>query len=232
LILHFLPAYASGLLCASFLDFSLLFVVLPFATAPLWYLFHHRRWSFLLLWSFFLTLGFARYHLAVTPPAEANHIRTFVSERIIAVEGIVTALSSRPEGRTVIDVQTSKVISGGIAAPTAGPLRLHVQEGTTSTGPGDNVRFMARLRAPRAFGTPGEFDYPRHLAAQGIFVTASISDAGDIVPLAKTGQRSGLSIGEIRLGISRRIDQAVLPSVAPLVRALVIGDKGGVTSEQ
>jgi competence protein ComEC len=229
----FLLSYTAGLGCAPFLNFSLLLTAIPLAVAALWFMVRRYRWAGLLLVAFFWTLGVSLYHLQTTPPRDPDHVRSFICEKKLAVEGTVLSVSSRPLQRSVIDLQARRVVSEGIAVSVKGKIRLYTYEGNPQVHPGDDIRFLSPLRAPRSFGTPGEFDFPRHLAYQGIFVTAYVPHAADLVPLgSKRMGKAAFLVERQRTVIGQFIDRAVEPSLAPLVRALVIGDKGGITSEQ
>jgi competence protein ComEC len=230
-IIYFLLLYGAGLFCASYIDVPHGIFVIPFAIAPIWFSCHDRRGSFLLLWAFFFAFGICQYHLHLLPPQDNKHIRSFISDGPLAVQGIVVGVLSRPGGRMVVDIEANLVASEGIAAAARGLVRLHVREGTAELRPGDSIRFLAKLRAPRLFGTPGEFNYPRHLAAQGIFVTAAVPHADAIVPLRMAGNRRGFFLADRRTAIGHAIDRSVSPSLSPMVRALVIGDSGGMPPE-
>jgi competence protein ComEC len=229
----FLLSYALGLGCAPFLDVPPSFISAPFLMAILWFIARSARGSGFLLAAFFFVLGVSLYHLRTTPPEGAGHIRAFVSDRPVAVEGAVLSVGNRPFGRSVIDLETHRVISEGIAAPVYGKLRLYIRENNPPAAPGDTIRFLSRLRAPRAFGTPGEFDFARHLAGQDIFVTAFIPQSKGIVKTGSLRPQSPASlIAKQRDNVAGHINRAVDPTLAPLVRALVIGDKGEITPDQ
>nr|WP_027714949.1 DNA internalization-related competence protein ComEC/Rec2 [Desulfuromonas sp. TF] len=229
----FLLSYALGLGCAPFLDISPAFASAPFIVAILCFIARASRVSGILLAAFFFVLGISLYHLRTTPPGDSGHIRAFISDRPVAVEGAVLSVGNRPFGRSVIDLETHRVISEGIAAPARGKLRLYIRENNPPAAPGDTIRFLSRLRAPRAFGTPGEFDFSRHLAGQGIFVTAFLPQAKGIVKTGSQRPHGPASlIAKQRTDVAGIIDRAVDPTLAPLVRALVIGDKGEITPDQ
>lgn len=229
-----LLAYVLGLGCAPFLNLPPLATATPFLAAALWLAARRRRKNGLLLLTFFFTLGISLYHLQTVPPRDPGHIRAFVSDQPLAVEGTVLSVTARPGGRSGIDLEARLVASEGIAAPVRGRLRLYVGEGPPQVRPGDAIRFLSRLRAPRSFGTPGEFDFPRHLAGRSIFVTAFIPRAKGIAnlgPQPVTGP--GMLAEQRRTAIAALIDESVSPpTLAPLVRALVVGDKGGIDPAQ
>ncbi len=227
-------AYAGGLACAPCLRLPPGFLALPFTVAFGYLAARKTSLALPLLLLFFWSLGIALYHQALAPPASPSHILAFASEKQIGVEGEILAISARHNSGPRIDLETRRVHRGDESTPAHGRLRLYVREGSIDLQPGDRIRFRSRLRQTSGFGTPGEFDFPRHLAYLETFVTAFVADTRDIALLA---QRPGsgpspLSPARWRTVLGRRIDQAVSTPTAPLVRALVIGDKGGISPGQ
>jgi competence protein ComEC len=225
-----LCALAAGLGISAYFAWSPISLLLPFLCALLWLPLRSSPVAPLVIVAFFATLGFCLASLQSTPPLRGDHIASFVSEDVLAVEGTVLSISSRPEGAWNIEVAAEKIARHNEAAAVRGTVRLTVKEGEPHFLPGERVRFRSRLKQPRLFGTPGEFDFPRHLAARGIHVTAFIPDFRNIAVFAD--QESGFSLERWRRSIAQTIDSALDPVAAPLVRALVIGDKGGISPEQ
>lgn len=58
---------------------------------------------------------------------------------------------------------------------------------------GTKVELAAKVRRPRAYQNPGEFDFAAYLAQQHIFWIASVSDAGDIRRLSGNCGHPGLA---------------------------------------
>jgi competence protein ComEC len=228
-----LLAYATGLGCAPYLEFARPLIILPWLTALLWLVCRRRRCGPLLLLTFFWTLGVVFYHLALTPPQDPGHIRWFLGDQPLTVEGTVLTVSSRADERTLIDLEAHRVGAEGILAPVRGRVRLFLDEDAPGLRPGEVIRFRSKLRAPRAFGTPGEYDYPRQLARQQIFVVTSLKLDREIVTFgAAPGHGSVLPIEGWRRRLARSIEDLLPPASAALVKALVIGDKGSMTPQQ
>ncbi len=225
-----LLAYAVGLGCAPYLLPSPLFTVAAAFSALLWLPLRAGRRGAWCLAACFWFLGVAFYFQQMQPPAGPEDLRSFLSDRPLIVKGTALSVSHLPDGRSQIDLNVRQVGSGGIAAPVEGRLRLHLEHGDPPVIPGDQLRFRGRLRRPRAFATPGEFNYPRHLAAQGIFVTSFLAEARDLAVLPSPASVFRPARWQSATGLA--IDAAVGPDLAPLVRALVTGDKGGITPAQ
>lgn len=168
--------------------------------------------------------------LAISPPRADDHIVHHISRNEQTIEGRVLSSALRPREGVVIDLEAQSLIVGETDIPVQGRLRLYVEEGANDVSPGDRIRFRSRLNVPRPFGTPGEFNLSRHLAAEGIFVTAFVRSSHDILPLQHSPAATG-AISQGRQTIARAIEQAVEPKLAPLVKALAIGDKSGLAPE-
>ncbi|WP_298037641.1 DNA internalization-related competence protein ComEC/Rec2 [uncultured Desulfuromonas sp.] len=227
-----LLALALGLACAPYLQTPPPWFVPPLL-ALTWYLARRRPLSLLLLSALLWTLGASLYHLHLDPPSGTGHVRAFINPEKLTLQARVLRISQRPGERWSADLEADRVIFDGIAAPVRGRIRLYVDTGPRHASPGDVVRLRTRLRAPRLFGTPGEFDFPRHLARQGIFATAFVPTGEEVVSLGPAPDGGfGLKLERQRSEIGAFIARSVNPGTAPLVKALVLGDKGGISPAQ
>jgi len=223
----FLP-FLAGLLASPFLLPAPWHSPAALASALLWLLLRRRSWSPPILWGFMLLLGVSLPQSALVPPEGPGRIGWFAGEDETSVEAVVVAVPRRGTKGATVDLAARRVWRGDTFAVVAGGIRLYVEHGPCDLRPGDAVRFRARLKRPRLFGTPGEFDRPRHLARRGIFVTAGVENADRIVRLAGPGPSGpGGGLAAWRAAADRRIEEYVPPAAAPLVRALVLGDKSG-----
>lgn len=227
-----LGAYAVGIGCASFLEIHPFQRAFPLLAGLLWLICRRRPFAPSLLLLFFWMLGSLFYHLSIAPPQDPIHIQAFIGERPLIVEGSVLSVSSRTLNRSIIEMESLRAGSEGILAPVRGKVRVYVDEESPAR-PGQVIRFRARLRAPREFGIPGEFDYPRHLAGKGIFAIASLDHAHEIVTFgAPAGDGRFELFAGWRFDLARFIDTNVPSSGASLVKAMVIGETGGITPQQ
>ncbi len=218
---------AAGLGVAPFLEPCSLLPAVPLLAGGGWWLLRRRRGSFLLLALALATLGTSLYQLQISPPKGPARIESYAGAEPVTVRGKVLSLRPRDDGGGSIDLEAEGVRSAGEWAGVEGRLRLVVEEGMPQVRPGQSLLFRAKLRAPRVFGTPGEFDYVRHLAFRRIFATAFVAVGSEVVPLAGAGPSARLEDFRFRVGAG--IDRAVSAGTAPLVRALVIGDQAGMS---
>ena len=175
--------------------------------------------------------GFLAAHQALAPPPHAQHVSRFVSAETLAVEGVVRQVERLWDGSVRLDIAAERVGTGPTAAPAFGLVRLSIREGGTTAISSDRVCWRGRLRSPLLFGTPGEFDYPRHLAARDIYVTSVIGHGADLARLAKPSV-DGLFLERLRGTIGARIAQALPPEQAALVQTLTVGSGGGISPQQ
>lgn len=231
-----LIAYVVGLVCGSFLGLgtSPIFVwSLPFVSAFLWYVFRGRYSANLVfLCLAFLLVGLLRVSLSLNPPADISQVHFYCGPSPVVVEGTVLQVNSRGPEKSSVDIAASLITSRGIAVGVTGRVRLYLGSGRTRLLNGDRVRFRSRLRRPRVFGVPGEFDMPRHFAYSKIWTTAYLSDSGALVRLASGEEGFLRQIARWRQQCSELIDQSVADEVAPFVKALSLGERGAISVSQ
>ncbi|HBR17724.1 MAG TPA: DNA internalization-related competence protein ComEC/Rec2 [Deltaproteobacteria bacterium] len=93
----------------------------------------------------------------------------------------------------------------------------------------DRVRFIAKLRIPRNFGNPGEFDYVGNLAREGIYITGYIENERWIAVLG--GEQKwdiGTALEQVRASMRNFIDNSGAANT-PIIKALILGEKGEIS---
>ncbi len=176
---------------------------------------------------FFLFWGLFALHPWLYPDIPQNSIRARASDSPINIEGVISGRPSVAPDGSRLKVQVERVIRGDISEPVTGVLMLYVGEGDISLAGGDRIRFISRVSVPRRLGLPGEFDYARYLAFQGISATGRVASQNDIVLIRAAAVES----------LQRTIDQAArllgdslrraIPDerISSIVTALLIGDQ-------
>lgn len=147
----------------------------------------------------------------------------------LAIEGII---DGRPEWRETggrLLVRSSRIFRGETSLRISGGILLYVGEGRSELLAGDLVRFPARIRRPRNFGVPGEFDYERYLALRDIHATAFVASVDDVI-LIREGAASPLRrhVDRIALDLGKRIGAIVPGEEGAVIRALIIGESGSI----
>ncbi|MGK2907478.1 MAG: DNA internalization-related competence protein ComEC/Rec2 [Desulfuromonadales bacterium] len=198
----------------------------------LWAVLHRSAWSWLPFLGLLLTTGFLHASLALEPPATANHISRFTGTSPLIFEGTILTAEKRAAGGYRLHAEVHQVIRKQSMALVAGEVLLYIKEGELAVHPGQVVRWRSALRRPSRFGNPGEFDYPLYLAARGIYATAFIKHAEDLVVLVNHPQQQSMPVENLRHTLAAHIDQTVPEAAVGLVQSLLLGMRGGVSDEQ
>ena len=147
------------------------------------------------------------------------------------IEGV---LDQRPEGIASgggrLCLRELRIGRDAGAAFAGGRLLVRFKEGRTQLCTGDRILFSSKIRKPRLLGLPGEGDYPRQLAYQGVFATAFVKEAGELV-LVSSGGGWGHGMDELAADLGRFIVQSAPGAEAGVLKALLIGDTGDVPGE-
>jgi competence protein ComEC len=161
-----------------------------------------------------------------------NDIVQFVSDRKVTIEGIV---DSRPESTVEgcrIFLRCERIYGQSGYFPVSGRILLYVGEGKSEFLTGDRVRFITKLKKPRNFGLPGEFDYVRYLAYRKVYVTAFVSDIRNLI-LIKRGACCRLQgiTDSVAADIGNFVDAKVPGEEGSILKALLLGDTGDISDE-
>ena len=228
-----LAAYAAGVVIGDNASpFSVFSLLVPGSFLLLWFFCRQQPgFAFALLCAISLCLGVALYDLNRYPRLSSDHLLSFTEGEAIIIDGRILATTARSLSGYSIDVQSARLLDRSQEVKVQGRLRLFVETGENLWNPGDDIRFSSKLKKPRPFGTPGEFDLGRQLALQEIYVTAFVPKSEEILLLrpALPGQRSWIEKG--RTATARFITAQITSSYSPLVKALAIGDKSGLAPE-
>jgi len=176
---------------------------------------------------FFFFFGLFVLHPWLSPETSPDSISYKASDSPITIEGVISARPSvAPEGSR-LTVQVERVFSKDRAETASGLLLLYVSEGDVSLTRGDRIRFISRVSVPRRFGLPGEFDYSRYLALQGISVTCRVPSQSDIVLIRAAAVESLQRIIDMRARLLGDAIRRSIPDerVSSVLTALLIGDQ-------
>jgi competence protein ComEC len=176
---------------------------------------------------FFFIWGLSALHPWLSPEASPYSVETKASDIPITIEGVVLDRPSVAPEESRLTVQVEQIFSGKKAETASGTLLLYVGKGDVSLLRGDRIRFVSRLSVPRRLGLPGEFDYTRYLAFQGISATCRVASQGDIVLIRaaavtswqRTVDRTAQLLGD---AIRRSVPDERISSI---LAALLIGDQ-------
>jgi competence protein ComEC len=178
---------------------------------------------------------------AAGPGLPAHHVARLPEEWLrasVQLEGwvVVPPDPRPPEVRDLPDPERVRLVAevtrlrlGDRWHPVTGRARLTLFA-PSAPAYGDEVRGAFRLRHPRRFDTPGTFDYPTYLAAQGIFLEGFTQESVEIVP-SDRGSVLLAAVFRLRGFLLERLDASLPPGQAALLKAAILGDRSALTPE-
>lgn len=152
-----------------------------------------------------------------------------LTKRDIAQVSGVLESSSYINDRLAKVILSDVVIEGRAPEHTPQKIKLRSYHFTRDIEIGARVKLLAALSPPARPIMPYGFDFQRHSYFQGVGATGfSLSEVDVIAPPASGFQISAF-FERLRFSINGRIESALEPRNAALVKALVTGDRGGIT---
>jgi competence protein ComEC len=191
-----------------------------------------QRLSLILAIILFALIGILYLQSILSPHLSPNHITHYATGEKVVLEGILYKPPELFSDKTRLYLQTEKIIEHNKINIINGRLLLTIKEKLYSFNYGDRVRFSTKLRFPRNFNNPGRFDYQRYLALKGILIIASLYDGTTIVKVGTTVPNPLVLQGEhYRTRIRNFLSTHLTSPEADIARALILGEKGGITQE-
>ena len=176
---------------------------------------------------FFFSWGLCALLPWLSPDPSPYSIKTKTSGSPVTIEGVISARPSvAPEGSR-LTVQVERIIRGIQSEPASGSVLLYVGVGDVSLTRGDRIRFASRVSLPRLLGLPGEFDYSRYLAFQGISATCRVASQNEIVLIRAAAVESLQRSIDVT---ARQLGDAIRGSIpdeqiSSVLTALLVGDQ-------
>lgn len=226
-----LSAVIAGITCGGLFTFFLTENLLaPLVAVTFLAIFLRNRFLFFLSLAILLFVwGTLSIKPFICPDLQLNHIARLFSDAPLIVEGIIDGRPEATESGSRIYLRVEQVISDMRPNPATGRLLVFIGEGRTQFLTGDRVRFSSRIRQPRNYGLPGEFDYTRYLAYRNVYATAFVRHADDLILIREgVDDRIAHAIDALAARIGRFIDASTPVTEASILRALLIGDMGYV----
>ncbi len=196
--------------------------------------------SFLMI--FFLLVGFIHTGIALQPPGDPSHIYNRIPEKsLITLSGTVTSMVTRDEDKSRFELELDTIIyrtgpSAGEQLPTTGKIRVTMRgQAPPFLTPGQRILAVATVDRIRNYQIPGTFDYALYMHNLGMYSSGWINSSQFIEPLTPPKQSIPVKIGnlpeKIRQQVSRFIQKKCDPVAGGLYRALLIGDRSGLSPE-
>ncbi len=172
-------------------------------------------------------------HELLAPAPDGPSIRRFADEALITIEGRLVREAEPYHGRTHLFVGVERAAEAPAAMhPASGTVRVTVLY-PAGFKIGESVRVTSRIRFPRNYGNPDEFDYEAYQAREGVAATMVVTDASggadsSIESIGYDRRWPASAIEEIRARIGAFIDANLDRPEREEMRALIIGDQGGI----
>ncbi|MCP3668048.1 MAG: DNA internalization-related competence protein ComEC/Rec2 [Gammaproteobacteria bacterium] len=148
----------------------------------------------------------------------------------LTITGVVDGLPVRKERQLRFDLLVELAELEGEGVPFSGKVRVNWYNHFPKLSPGERWQFTLRLKRPHGYANPGGFDYEAWLFRQGIKATGYVRDAGSAVRVQENVP--GNLIDRWRQQIRIQIDHLLQDHPgAGLIKAMVIGDRSGVSQE-
>jgi len=192
-----------------------------------------KRWALLFLFSgIAFWAGYSMHDRLLNPHFPNNHLyRLTEGKKPLYVEGKLYREPERLPDRSRWYLRVERIWRPLGSEDSSGNLLVTVRKAYRDWHYGDLVRFRLRIRPPRPSGNPGEFDYQAYLSRRKIYLTGFLeNDAG--VELVRRDSHGPWSwIQSLRREIRRFIDRHLPGRKGGLLKALVIGERGGLSRE-
>ena len=170
----------------------------------------------------------------IAPMHDPATLYRFADDSAVTIEGLIVREPERVEGgRSYLYVRVERAGADTVAlAPAMGLVRVTIR-GDEHFTIGDEVRVTSRIRFPRNDGDQGEFDYRGWLLRNRIAATmfADHAKEGAPPPIVVIGHREfpvRARIEAVREYIGAFIDANLTYPQSAEMRALIIGDRGGI----
>ncbi len=162
----------------------------------------------------------------VFPVFPENHVSRWCGRATHVVEARLLRDPDRGATRSRLVLAAEEVRAADGWRATRGRILVTVRHLHRDWYAGDRLRLRLRLRRPRNFGNPGEFDYEAYLARRGIYVTGFVFDDAAIDLVARPLRSDWLTVW--RRGVGRLIDAHLGGDERAILRALIIGDSAAI----
>jgi len=174
--------------------------------------------------------GFAAHHGLLHPSPAPDHVQHLTGKNgAVFIEG---RLYREPEGRGgrsrwYLAAERQWTPEG--ARDASGNVLVTVRNAYRHWRYGDVIRVPLRLRPPKNRDT--RFDYTAHLARRGIYQVAYLHNDWKVRLVRRDGGGARGWIEAGRRSIQRFLERVFEPDTGALLKALVLGDRSGLTSE-
>jgi competence protein ComEC len=178
------------------------------------------------------SVGYVRHRQLLFPDFPENHLRlAMTKEDRLYLEGTLRQEPERLINRSRWQVRAERIWHPTGAEDVTGDLLVGLRNMRRDWRYGDRLRFWVAPILPQDSGNPGGFNYATYLARREIYVTAFLDNDQDVELLARDPGLLRGSIEDLRREIRRFIERNFSRDNSALIKALVVGDMGGISKD-
>jgi competence protein ComEC len=165
------------------------------------------------------------------PRLPEHHVGRYIDTGPWEITGTVDGRPLNFESRLRFALRVEGLGDGDKSRTATGLLRVTLIGPAPVLDQGDRIVFKSRIRPIRNFNNPGGFDYRGYMRHQGV-LAAAVAEGRGVVVVGRAAKGGLLhAVDRVRGRVARQIDAAVLGPEAAVLKALVIGDRSGISPE-
>ena len=208
-----IPAYPAILLCSGIIIYNIL---------------HDKTSSFFTLIIFF-ALGYLLIQPWIAPRLPSSHITHFTDSGRWRITGEIDKNPSKNNNRLKLILRIETLGKDDKSFSVTGKIRVTVLGDIPALYVGDRISFISKIRSIRNFKNPGGFDYERYMRFKKVWGSAYVQGSR-LVRLNRNPDKGVYRlIEETRSKISAFIDKTGPGDRKDILKALITGDKSGVS---
>ena len=208
--------WAYGLVAASFSVLLLVYIT--------------KKTSITTPYLLFMGLGYLLIQPWVTPDHPEHHISRFSGKIPRIITGVIDTPVFQSGYRQKFTVMSEQLGRGPARKMVSGRIRVSVANSEITLMEGDRISFVGTIKPIRSFQNGG-FNYQRYMAYQGIWASASAN--GKSLRLIDHPGPPGIGgrLAPARQALATRMEKVLAPEHAGIVKALVLGDRRGISED-
>ena len=183
---------------------------------------------YVLIVSFFL-LGILNINFYLHQRPGKHDISRYTGNNLITLEGMIHKNPRVFPHKTVLIVESTRIITHGHEIPVKGNVLLSVMGNKRQFKYGDVIRAKTRLKMPYNFNNRGGFDYKRYLLLRNIRVRGFINNPSNIALIRENrGNYFKIHLEHFRTSIRNLISETAPNENGKILQALLLGEKGEI----
>lgn len=224
-----------GLIIGNVIDISptILFLILvaSFIVAIISLCVNVSLLNFILILAIILT-GILRYE-QVTRLFPPHHINHFVEwNEPVTIIGNVVGFPHQRKNRIEVELQVKEIMIKEQRISVCGKILARFWRANFVPDYGDQFKLSGIIQKPRGERNPGEFNYQKYLAANGIYGIVNISNAQDALIQPATNKSSlGYFIFVVKRKFFRSLNELHHGQEQALIKGLLLGERGEISAE-